>query len=482
MNILFASSEVFPFAKTGGLADVMGALPEALSKRGHRCSIILPYYKCVKEKNFSPKLFKKDVTLKINNKNDLFDLYLLKHGNVDVYFVEKDEYYDRAHLYNTPQGDYPDNALRFGFFAKAILASISCCIGRQDVLHCNDWQSALIPLYIKLLHKDDKNFIGTKTLFTIHNMAYQGVFDRKFMEPLGIPGDLFVPKGLEFYGKINFMKAGLIYSDAIGTVSEGYSREILTPEFGCGLDVFLRTRKKDLYGIVNGVDYSVWNPETDKFIIERYSKKDLSGKRHCKEDLLQEFHIEGDTGRPLVGMITRLAEQKGIDLVSKCMADILRLKVDFVILGFGEEKYNALFSDLAKKYKGRVGAKIGFDNALAHKIEAGCDIFLMPSKYEPCGLNQLYSLKYATVPVVRAVGGLDDTVTEFDPSTEKGNGFKFKKATRKALLKELDKAIHVYKNKKLWNILLHNGLSCDFSWDSSAEKYERLYNKLTTIP
>ena len=480
MNILFASSEVFPFAKTGGLADVLGALPDVLSKKGHKCSVILPFYKCVKEKKFSPGIFKKDIPLKINNKNKPFDLYFLKHGNVDVYFVDRDEYYNRDHLYNTPQGDYPDNALRFGFFAKAIVASIPY-IGKQDILHCNDWQTALVPLYIRLFHKKDTEFCSLKTVFTIHNMAYQGLFGREFMRPLGLPASLFTFHGLEFYGRMSFMKAGLIYSDAISTVSEGYSHEILTPEFGCGLDGLLRTRKKDIYGIVNGVNYSVWNPETDKFIARNYNEKDLSGKEECKKDLLREMGLEYVPDRPLIGMITRLAEQKGVDLISDSMDDLLALDLDFVLLGFGDEKYNNIFTDIVKKHKDRVGIKIGFDNALAHKIEAGSDMFLMPSKYEPCGLNQLYSFKYATVPVVRAVGGLDDTVVEFDSSSAEGNGFKFKEGTCEALLTEVKKAVGAYKNKELWHKLLLNGLSCDFSWDSSAEKYERLYNKLIKI-
>ncbi|MFC1624724.1 glycogen synthase GlgA [Candidatus Omnitrophota bacterium] len=477
MDILFISSEVFPFAKTGGLADVIGALPEAISKRGHKCSVILPYYKCVKDKNFSPDIFKKDGKVKINGKEHSFDLYLLKHKDVDVYFVEKDEYYKRDYLYGTPQGDYPDSALRFGFFAKAIIASIPY-IGRQDLLHCNDWQSSLMPLYIELFHRLEPALSNTKILLTIHNMAYQGLFKKEVMVPLGIPEDLFNPEGLEFYGKINFMKAGIIYSDAISTVSEGYGREILTPEFGCGLDDLLRTRKEDLCGIVNGVDYSVWDPATDKFIVTNYDEKNLAGKEDCKKDILKEFGIRYDPERPLIGMITRLAEQKGIDLVAESMEELIKLQVDFVLLGFGDEKYNKIFRRLAKKYKHHVGARIDFDNALAHKIEAGSDMFLMPSRYEPCGLNQLYSLKYATVPIVRAVGGLDDTVSTFNRSTKKGNGFKFKDASSDALLGAIKDAVTVFKDKDLWNALLKNCLLCDYSWDASAEKYERLYKKL----
>ena len=466
MNILFVSSEVFPFAKTGGLADVAAALPAALTKKGHTCSIILPFYKCVKENGFSPELFKKEKG---------FDLYFLKHEGVNVYFVKKDEYFDRDQLYGTPQGDYPDNALRFGFFARAVIAAMPH-IGKIDILHCNDWQSALIPLYISLFHKE----ISVKILFTIHNMAYQGLFNREVMRVLGLPKNLFTMNKLEFWGRVNFMKAGIIYSDAINTVSKGYAREILTQEFGCGLDGLLQTRKKDVYGIVNGADYSIWNPETDNFIAKKYSKGDLSGKIECKKDLLKQFGIEYSAERPVIGMITRLAEQKGIDLVADSMKEMLDLGVDFVLLGFGDEKYNNIFKDLAKRYKGRVGAKIDFDNALAHKIEAGSDMFLMPSRYEPCGLNQLYSMKYATVPVVRAVGGLDDTVENFNPATRKGNGFKFKHATKDAVLSAIKKATSLYKDKPSWNALLQNCLSHDFSWSSSAKKYEELYKVLET--
>lgn len=477
MNILFVSSEVVPFAKTGGLADVIGALPEALGKKGHRCSIIMPFYSMVKKNGFAPKAFKKALAVEINGRNETFNLLLLKQGAVDVYFVEKDEYYNREQLYGTPQGDYPDNAFRFGFFAKAVIAAIAH-IGRQDILHCNDWQSALIPLYVKLFHNVDPIFKKTKALFTIHNMAYQGLFAREVMSGLGLGGELFTPDALEFYGKLNFMKAGIIYSDAVTTVSEGYSREILTPEFGAGLEGLLKTREKNLYGIVNGVDYSIWNPLTDKFLSANYSEKNMSGKEECKRDILKECGIKYDPKRPLIGMITRFAEQKGIDLVAQGMANIIKMGADFVILGFGDEKYNDIFAKLNIKHKGRMAALIKFDNSLAHKIEAGSDMFLMPSRYEPCGLNQLYSLKYATVPIVRAVGGLEDTVENFDTAAKKGNGFKFKDASCRELLNTVKNAVNVFKNKALWNALLKNCLACDYSWDSSAEKYEKLYDRL----
>ena len=476
MNILFISPEVFPFAKTGGLADVVGALPEAIAKKGHKASTILPYYQLVKKNGFKPVPFKKNISVRINNREELFNLLLLKHNGVDVYFIEKNEYYDREFLYGTPQSDYQDNAFRFGFYAKAILASIPY-IGKQDIFHCNDWQSGLVPLYIKTHHKDDPMFNKVKILFTIHNMAYQGLFVKDVIPYLDISWDLFVPSGVEFWDKLSFMKAGMVFSDAISTVSKGYSKEILTPEFGCGLDGLLREKEKNLYGIINGVDYSVWSPDVDKFIAEKYDKNDLSGKAACKKDLAGVFEIKYNAKRPLIAMITRLAEQKGIDLVVNIMKDILK-ESDFVILGFGDEKYNNIFQDLTKKHKGKVGVSIKFDNALSHKIEAGADMFLMPSRYEPCGLNQMYSLKYATVPVVRAVGGLDDTIQNFNPATKKGNGFKFKDATNEAFLGSIKDAIATFRNKKLWDTLLKNCVSCDYSWESSAEQYLKLYKNL----
>lgn len=477
MNILFISPEVFPFAKTGGLADVAGSLPEAIAKKGHKASTILPYYQLVRKNGFKPVVFKKNIPLRINNREESFNLLLLKHNGVDVYFIEKNEYYDREFLYGTPQGDYQDNAFRFGFYAKAILASIPY-IGRQDVFHCNDWQSGLVPLYIKTHHKDDPLFNNVKILFTIHNMAYQGLFVKDVAPYLDISWDLFNQDGVEFWDKLSFMKAGIVFSDAISTVSKGYSKEILTPEFGCGLDGLLKSKEKDLYGIVNGVDYSVWNPALDQFIAKKFNESDLKGKIECKKDLAESFEIKYNAKRPIIAMITRLAEQKGIDLVVNIMKNILK-DSDFVILGFGEEKYNNIFKDLAKKYKGKVGVSIKFDNALSHKMEAGSDMFLMPSRYEPCGLNQMYSLKYATVPVVRAVGGLDDTIHNFNPATKKGNGFKFKDATNEAFLGAIKEAVATFKDKKLWDKLLKNCVSCDFSWESSAEQYIKLYKNLS---
>lgn len=475
MNILFVSSEVSPFAKTGGLGDVSEILPMSLNKLGEKCSVITPFYRLVRENGYSPEIVKKDIQLKIGAKDYIFDLMVIDHKKTKFYFIKNDGLYDREYLYGTPGGDYDDNMMRFGLFSRAVLASIPY-IGRPDIIHCNDWQSGLIPMYIKKVFTDNPDYKETKILFTIHNIAYQGLFSKDVLPLLDIPEDLFNQDGIEFWGKVSFMKAGLAYSDAISTVSEGYSREILTREFGCGLEGLLSSRKDVLYGIINGADYSTWNPGNDKNLIKNYDADTLENKKECKRDLANEFGIPFDDNKPLIGMITRLAEQKGVDLIVEAMEELIEMGINFVILGTGDERYNDLFKRLDNKYRGKAGARVAFNNALAHKIEAGSDMFLMPSRYEPCGLNQMYSLKYGTVPVVRATGGLDDTIEDFDTHTLKGNGFKFKRATREDMLEAIRRAAEVYKDKDMWKTLQKNGLKNDFSWEASAKKYIELYN------
>ncbi|MEK6714975.1 MAG: glycogen synthase GlgA [Candidatus Omnitrophota bacterium] len=472
MNIVLVSPEVAPFAKTGGLSDVSGALPIAINNlgAGHKCSVVLPFYQMVRESGFGPKLLR---TEKIRLGSEEFNagIFFLRHENTDIYFIENRKFYDRQQLYGLPSGDYPDNHLRFAFFAKAAISLINY-LGNVDLIHCNDWQSGLIPLYLRL----SGNYI--KTLFTIHNMAYQGLFDPQVIPLLDIPQEFFTPERLEFYGKFSFMKAGIIYSDAVSTVSKGYAREILTPEFGCGLSGLLQTRSSSLYGIVNGVDYKEWSPQTDKYIVQNFDENTLDYKLDCKKDLLKTFGLKFDARKPVLAVVTRLAEQKGIDIIAEVLKDILGLGAYFILLGTGNEKYNNLFSDIAKKHKNCVGVEIGFDNALAHKIEAGSDMFLMPSRYEPCGLNQMYSLKYGTIPVVRATGGLDDTIEDFNPANNQGNGFKFAEASAAAFYATIKRAVTLYKDKKKWLILQKNGLKCDFSWNKSAGDYLELFERI----
>lgn len=479
LKILLASPEAAPFIKTGGLADVAGILPVELKSLGCDVGVFLPYYRYTKKHEFGIKLLKKDLSLKLGGSAVTFALYQCGRGGVNFYFIEKDEYYDRDNLYGTPSGDYPDNALRYGFFSAAILKSADILGFDPDIIHCNDWQTALVPFYLK--HNPDYTnlFKNTRLLYTIHNLAYQGLFQKKAMSQIGIEERFFTPDALEFYGKVSFMKSGILYADAVSTVSKGYAGEILTKEYGCGLEGLLRLRKRNLYGILNGADYSDWNPETDKFIKVRYNKNSLGNKAACKQALLSEMGLSTSVKAPLLGIISRLAEQKGIDVIAAAAEEIIKLGCNLVILGAGEERYHKLLTELSKKHPENIAVKIAFDNPLAHKIEAGCDMFLMPSRYEPCGLNQMYSLKYGTIPVVRATGGLEDTIIDYAGNKENGNGFKFNNAEAQDLLIALKKAVSVYKNKEEWKKLIVKVMDLDFSWKRSAKEYLRLYNTIS---
>lgn len=467
MDIAFVTSEAVPYAKTGGLADVSGSLPLELEKLGHNVILILPYYQIVKKKNVP-------VRKVVDN------VYVAKTGgNLSVYFMENNEYFDRPELYGIPTGDYPDNAERFGYFCRAVLELLPKINFKPDIIHTNDWQTAMVPFFLKTTDKDNAFYKDTKTVLTIHNMAYQGLFDPQIIPELGLDWDVFTPhNGIEYYGKVNFLKAGLISADAINTVSEKYSREIQTEEYGCGLDGVLREEGGHVYGILNGVDYSRWSPEADEFIIKKYGIKDLNGKKECREDLLKEYGISAHHSTPVIGIISRLADQKGFDILAEAIDDIAVLDLRIVLLGTGDEKYHKLFTEIKEKHPDHFGIRIAFSNPLAHKIEAGSDMFLMPSKYEPCGLNQIYSLKYGTVPIVRATGGLDDTIEDFNPETGKGNGFKFEEYSSEALLKTIKRAIRVFRNKHEWNKLMLSGMNQDFSWHKSAERYIEMYDKI----
>ena len=478
MKVLFVTPEAYPFAKTGGLADVSGSLPIALRKLGCEVSVIMPYYASVRRYTEAFPVCVQDLPVTLGNRLLPADI---RHGWLDhkipIYFVQRDEFYDRTNLYGTPKGDYFDNAERFIYFCKAVINWCQTANLQPDIIHCNDWQTALIPPMMRF-GVDRYYFDTIATIFTIHNIAYQGIFDVDVYALTGLPWELFVPEGLEFWGRVNFMKGGIIYSDCINTVSQKHSKEIQTPEFGFGLDGVLRTYSHKLVGILNGADYEVWDPETDPLIAANYSKEDLSGKRKCKRDLLDIYGLPQELfERPLLSVISRLVEQKGVDLYPPIMDKLLAEDIGFVLLGTGEEKYHKYFMDLAKKYPNKVGVRIAYDNALAHKIEAGADIFLMPSRYEPGGLNQIYSMRYGTVPVVRATGGLDDTVQDYDPETNTGTGFKFGPYDPEAFLNSILRAIKLYDDKERWNALVLRGMEEDFSWEKSAKKYMELYEK-----
>lgn len=475
LKILMASPEVVPYAKTGGLADVAGALSQALSKN-NEVVVVMPLYKEVRKKNIELEETGKAIEVPIHNRIERAEIKKHKINNVITYFIECDKYYDRDELYTTSEGDFQDNAERFSFFCKAVIKMIKSIDYKPDIIHCHDWQTGLIPVYV---HDDKKKgdpfFKDTKVIFTIHNLAYQGTFWHFDMYLTGLSWDYFTPDGIEFYGKINFLKAGIMFSNKITTVSPKYAQEIQTEEFGHGLEGVLRYRKNDLVGILNGVDYQEWSPENDIYIKKKYDIKNIEGKQICKEDLIEIFNLQIKPTSPIIGSVTRIAEQKGIDIFCEAIPQIIEMGIGIVVLGKGDKEYEQKLLSLQDKFKGKIGVKIGFDNALAHKIEAGADMFLMPSKYEPCGLNQMYSLKYGTVPIVRATGGLDDTIKNFSPTTGKGNGFKFKNYSSKDLVAKVKKALTIYKNKRQWMKLVKNGMQEDFSWDVSAKKYEALY-------
>ena len=477
LKILFVSPEVVPFAKTGGLADVAGSLPKALKGLGCDVRLMMPLYREVRQGKFPVRKVLEDLPIPLGSRQIASDVYegeLVK--GLPVYFIERDEFYDRLNLYGSAKGDYFDNDSRFSFFARGTLNAVQALGFQPDIIHCHDWQTGLIPACLHFGRNTDSFFRSTAALFTIHNMAYQGSFPRTIVELAGLPEVCFSPEGLEFWGRANLLKAGIVYSQIVNTVSRKYSQEIQTAEFGYGLEGILAYRKNDLFGILNGVDYDLWNPETDSYLAANYSSKDLSGKKICKKDLLNRFGLPEDRFQfPVLGIISRLADQKGFDLLAEIMDPLLSQEVSLVVLGTGEEKYHRLYAELAEKYPQKLGIRLTFDNALAHQIEAGCDMFLMPSRYEPCGLNQIYSLKYGTIPVVRATGGLDDTIIPFDPKTGKGTGFKFNHYQPEALWSALEEALKVYQNRTRWGRLMKNAMAMDFSWEASAREYTKLY-------
>ncbi|MGQ9646254.1 MAG: glycogen synthase GlgA [Thermodesulfobacteriota bacterium] len=479
LRILFVTPEAVPFAKTGGLADVAGALPKYLRALGCQIKLVMPYYRMVRKAGFPVHPIAEEMEVTVGNDSLKVDLYQGQlNQEIPVYFIGREEFYDREYLYGTPKGDYFDNLERFIFFSKAALQLCRTLSFSPDIIHHHEWQTGLVPAYIRSIYQDDPLFSRTGIVFTIHNLAYQGLYRKEKFWLTGLPDQMYNPEGIEFWERINLMKAGIVYADVINTVSHRYSEEIQTPEFGYGLEGVLRKRREDLYGILNGVDYQEWDPSHDPHLAARYELKDLSGKRACKKDLLKEFNLPPSLEKlPLLSMISRLADQKGFDLLAAILEELFSLDIGFVLLGTGEQKYHDLFQQVAHRYPQKAGIRIAYDDRLAHKIEAGADLFLMPSKYEPCGLNQIYSLRYGTIPVVRATGGLDDTILQYDPATGTGNGFKFSRYDAKEFLNQIKTAISFFYQPKHWKQLLQNAMTADFSWQRSAEAYLQLYRK-----
>jgi starch synthase len=475
MRILFAASEVTPFAKTGGLADVSGALPKALAALGHDVRVVLPKYRMVDAKKYHLRLILKTLPVPIAGDIENASIWEGAIGPVRVYFVEQDAYFDREGLYEFGGRAHGDNAERFAFFSRAVIEMAQALDFIPSIFHCNDWQTGLVPTYLRTTYLDGPEFRASGVLFTVHNLGYQGLFKPAALAIANLSRDLFNPFGIEFYNKVNYLKAGLVWSDLINTVSKQYSREIQTEEFGCGLEGVLRARTRDVHGILNGIDYDEWHPSRDPFIAARFSREDPSGKAACKADLQRAFGLPERPEAPVLAIVSRLAEQKGIDMVAEVLDDVLAQDAQFVLLGTGEAALHQAFEALKARHPSRIGLKLGFDVALSHKIEAGADIFLMPSRYEPCGLNQMYSLAYGTIPIVRATGGLDDTIQRFDPTAGTGNGFKFAEASAVALRGAIQEALEAYRVPAQRARLIQNGMACDFSWERSAREYEALY-------
>lgn len=480
LKVFFLSPEMVPFAKTGGLADVAGSLPAALHKLGIDVRVGLPYYRVIKEQSLDTRIITEALPVLIGGDKLTGRVLETKtQGGVPVYFFEREDLFDRPNLYGTPEGDYYDNLERFAFFSQAALSLAGKAAFHFDIVHCHDWQTGLIPAYLKTVYGSDPFFSGAASVFTIHNIGYQGIFPAEEFALLGLPADAFHPRGLEYWGKLSLLKAGIVYADAVTTVSPRYSREIQTPEFGMGMEGVLKDRSALLQGILNGVDYDVWDPARDANIPSTYSPGQMHGKSVCKKSLIKEMGLDPLLeSRPLLGIISRLSTQKGLDLLVQVLDDLLGLDVGLVVLGAGDESIQRVIQKAARRHPGRLGLRIGFDESLAHRIMAGADLFLIPSRYEPCGLTQMYALKYGTVPVVRATGGLDDAIVSFDAESGQGNGFKFAPYEPSALLQAVGRAVAFFDDSETWRRIVANGMMADFSWDRSAQNYVRLYQSL----
>ncbi len=470
LHIMHCTPEVVPFSKTGGLADVSAALPEALTRLGHGVTVVTPLYARVDRDRHGVRATGRAFDVTLGGRTETFEVFEAHlPAGTRVVLLAHDGFFGRPELYGTRDGDYPDNHLRFAFFSAAVFRLLRGSRVCPSVLHCHDWQTGLVPAFNHLYHLD---LCGT--VFTVHNLAYQGIFPAEVLSDVGLPWDVFNPEQVEFYGKVNFLKAGLVFADRITTVSPGYAREIMTPEFGCGLDGVLRKRASHLVGVLNGVDYGDWNPETDIHLPARYRPDDLAGKAACRDALLADFGLAPSDG-PVFGAVGRLAAQKGFDLVAQVLPDLVGMGARVVILGTGDREIEEALTSAAAQFRGQVGVRVAFDNRLAHLIEAGSDFFLMPSRYEPCGLNQMYSLRYGTIPLVHAVGGLEDTVVDITEDPERGTGVKFRTFTRQAFLEALRRAVDLHADPAALDVVRRRGMAQDFSWDAAARTYEALY-------
>lgn len=479
MQIVIAASEAVPFAKTGGLADVVGALPQEILKLNHEVSVYLPLYAEVRHHlDGELRYAVPSVTIPFPHGNRFAGIVDAGvRDGVKFYFVDCPEMFDRKGLYGNNGDSYSDNAERFGLFCRAVLEATKL-LGVPDIFHVHDWQTALIPVLLRTVYSADPLLKKCGTVLTIHNAGYQGWFPPATVDQLLLPWEIFTYDKLEHYNTFNFLKGGVVFADALSTVSRKYAEEIQGPEAGNGLDGALRRRSGDLHGILNGVDYAEWDPATDGNLAAHYTPEDLSGKRECRKDLLHAFGLEVPDETPVIGICSRFASQKGFDLLEQIAGRLAERDLAVVALGTGEPYYEKFFRDFAYANAARFSVQIRYDDAMAHKIEAGSDIFLMPSRFEPCGLNQIYSLKYGTVPVVRATGGLDDTVEEWNPQLNTGTGFKFEIYEAQALLDAIDRALATFWNKQQWSRLMQNAMAQNFSWEKPAREYTALYEEV----
>lgn len=471
LKVLMVSSEVTPYAKSGGLGDVAGSLPKELRKLGVDCRVVFPKYKDIKPAYLENMEYIDSFVVALGWRKQSASIYKLK-VDIPTYVIQNDYYFDRYGFYG-----YGDDFERFAFFSKASIEMLSKIDFKPDVIHFNDWQTGPATVYLKDLYGKFYFYQGIKSLYTIHNLQYQGVFGREILGNIDLSDDYFSPDKMEFYGNINFMKTAILYADAVSTVSETYADEIKYTQFGYGLNGALQAREGDVYGIINGIDNELYNPATDKRIYKNFSADDFTARQSNKRALQEELGLEV-TDAPLIAIISRLADQKGLDLVAFCMEELMRYNVQLVVLGTGEGRYENLFKTYAYRFPQKMSANIFFNEDLAQKIYASSDMFLMPSLFEPCGLGQIFSMRYGSIPIVRKTGGLNDTVLHYNKETGEGNGFVFEDYLASGMMWAINQAISIYHDKNEWNKLVKNAMSCDFSWESSAKKYISLYNKL----
>lgn len=482
MKILLASSEVHPYSKTGGLADMIGAMGKALAQAGHQVGVVTPLYRGIMER--FPEIHRVDwkFDLPLGGKWVQAELWSLRPTDrLTVYFVHQPAYFDRAGLYNENGVDYTDNGERFIFFSKCVANLARYLPWQPEIVHVNDWQTGLVPAMILQQARAEGWGSPPPVCLTIHNLAYQGWFPRSAYDLANLPLEYFHAEGAEHFGQLNCLKAGIAFANAITTVSPRYAREITTEEFGEGLDGLLRKRQSRVKGILNGVDYDEWNPTQNPFLKQPYSLKHLAGKRANKVALQKEMGLPAKPNVPLFGTVTRLTEQKGVSIELGALEEMLNTNIQFVLLGSGEASYEHAFRRLAQRFPGKAAVRIGYDQGLSHRIEAGCDFYLMPSRFEPCGLNQMYSLRYGTIPIVRTTGGLDDTVMDASAEPRKATGIKFATYSAPALAKAIRKALVIYQNSKLLQLYRRNGMTYDFSWNRTVAEYEKVYLNITYI-